>query len=47
LEEAGRMLLQNYSEKSTNEYSIEVETTLAHGNPPDAIIRQADARGAT
>ena len=46
LEEAGRMLLQNYSEKSRNEYSIEVETTLAHGNPPDAIIREADAKGA-
>jgi nucleotide-binding universal stress UspA family protein len=46
LEEAGRRLLQNYSEKSKNEYSIEVETTLAHGNPPDAIIREADAKGA-
>jgi nucleotide-binding universal stress UspA family protein len=46
LEEAGRRLLQNYSEKSKNEYSIEVETTLAHGNPPDAIIRAADAKGA-
>jgi nucleotide-binding universal stress UspA family protein len=46
LEEAGRRLLQNYSEKSKNEYSIEVETTLAQGNPPDAIIREADAKGA-
>jgi nucleotide-binding universal stress UspA family protein len=46
LEEAGRRLLQNYSEKSTNEYSIEVETTLAQGYPPDAIIREADAKGA-
>lgn len=45
-EEAGRRLLQNYSEKSTNEYSIEVETTLAQGYPPDAIIREADAKGA-
>jgi nucleotide-binding universal stress UspA family protein len=45
-EEAGRRLLQNYSEKSTNEYSISVETTLAHGYPPDAIIREADAKGA-
>jgi nucleotide-binding universal stress UspA family protein len=46
LEEAGRRLLQNYSEKSTNEYSIEVETILAQGYPPDAIIREADAKGA-
>jgi nucleotide-binding universal stress UspA family protein len=46
LEESGRRLLQNYSEKSTNEYSIEVETTLAQGYPPDAIIREADAKGA-
>jgi nucleotide-binding universal stress UspA family protein len=45
-EEAGRRLLQNYSEKSTNEYSISVETTLAHGYPPDVIIREADAKGA-
>ena len=36
LEEAGRRILQNYSEKSTNEYSIEVETILAQGYPPDA-----------
>jgi nucleotide-binding universal stress UspA family protein len=46
LEEAGKRLLQNYSEKSTNEYKIAVETTLTHGNPPDAIIREADAKGA-
>jgi nucleotide-binding universal stress UspA family protein len=46
LEESGRRILQNYSEKSTNEYSIEVETTLAQGYPPDAIIREADAKGA-
>ena len=46
LEEAGKRLLQNYSEKSTNEYSIEVETILAQGYPPDAIIREADAKGA-
>ena len=45
-EEAGRRLLQNYSEKSTNEYSISVETILAQGYPPDAIIREADAKGA-
>src|SRR5688572_29919040 len=46
LEEAGKRLLQNYSEKSTNEYKIAVETTLTHGNPSDAIIREADAKGA-
>ena len=46
LEESGRRLLQNYSEKSTNEYSIEVETILAQGYPPDAIIREADAKDA-
>jgi nucleotide-binding universal stress UspA family protein len=46
LEEAGRRLLQNYSEKSKNEYRITVETTLAQGYPPDAIIREADAKGA-
>jgi Universal stress protein family len=46
LEEAGRRILQNYSEKSTNEYKIASETILAQGYPPDAIIRQADARGA-
>jgi nucleotide-binding universal stress UspA family protein len=46
LEEAGKRLLQNYSEKSTNEYKIAVETTLTHGYPPDAIIREADAKGA-
>src|SRR5215217_6460554 len=41
-EEAGRRLLQNYSEKSTNEYKIAVETILTQGYPPDAIIRGAD-----
>ena len=46
LEEAGRRILQNYSEKSTNEYKIEVETILAQGYPPSAIIREADAKGA-
>jgi nucleotide-binding universal stress UspA family protein len=46
LEEAGRRLLQNYSEKSKNEYSIEVETALTHGYPPDVIVREADAKGA-
>jgi nucleotide-binding universal stress UspA family protein len=46
LEEAGRRILQNYSEKSTNEYKIAVETILAQGYPPDAIIREADAKGA-
>ena len=46
LEEAGKRLLQNYSEKSVNDYKISVETTLAQGYPPDAIIREADARGA-
>ncbi|HJU35615.1 MAG TPA: universal stress protein [Nitrososphaera sp.] len=46
LEEAGKRLLQNYSEKSTNEYKIAVETTLTQGYPPDAIIREADAKGA-
>jgi len=46
LEEAGRRVLQNYSEKSTNEYKIAVETILAQGYPPDAIIREADAKGA-
>ena len=45
-EEAGRRLLQNYSEKSINEYKIAVETTLTQGYPPDAIIREADAKGA-
>ena len=44
-EEAGR-ILQNYSEKSINEYKIAVETTLTQGYPPDAIIREADAKGA-
>jgi nucleotide-binding universal stress UspA family protein len=46
LEEAGKRLLQNYSEKSTNEYKIAVETTLTQGYPPDAIIREAAAKGA-
>jgi nucleotide-binding universal stress UspA family protein len=46
LEEAGRMLLQNYSEKSINEYKIAVETILARGYPADAIIREADTKGA-
>jgi Universal stress protein family len=44
LEEAGRRILQNYSEKSTNEYKIASETILAQGYPPDAIIREADAK---
>jgi nucleotide-binding universal stress UspA family protein len=46
LEEAGRRILQKYSEKSTNEYKVAVETILAQGYPPDAIIREADAKGA-
>jgi nucleotide-binding universal stress UspA family protein len=46
LEEAGRRLLQNYFEKSINEYKIAVETTLTQGYPPDAIIREADSKGA-
>jgi nucleotide-binding universal stress UspA family protein len=46
LEESGRMLLDNYSEKSKNEYKIDVETTLAQGYPPDAVIKEADAKGA-
>jgi nucleotide-binding universal stress UspA family protein len=46
LEEAGRRLLQSYSEKAANDYKIQVETTLAQGYPPDAIIREADAKGA-
>jgi nucleotide-binding universal stress UspA family protein len=46
LEEAGRKILQKYSEKSTNEYKIAVETILAQGYPPDVIIREADAKGA-
>jgi nucleotide-binding universal stress UspA family protein len=46
LEEAGKKLLQSYSEKSINEYKIAVETTLAQGYPADAIIREADAKGA-
>ena len=46
LEESGRRLLDNYSEKSKNEYKIDVETALAHGYPPDAIVREADAKGA-
>jgi nucleotide-binding universal stress UspA family protein len=46
LEEAGRKILQKYSEKSTNEYKIAVETILAQGYPPDVIIREADTKGA-
>ena len=46
LEESGRRLLDNYSKKSKNEYKIEVETTLARGYPPDAVVREADAKGA-
>ena len=46
LEEAGKRLLQNYSEKSVNDYKISVETTLAQGYPPDAIIREAEAKHA-
>jgi nucleotide-binding universal stress UspA family protein len=46
LEEAGKMLLEDYVEKSTNEYKIAVETILTQGYPPDAIIREADAKGA-
>ena len=44
LEESGKRLLKNYSEKSVNEYKIAVETTLAQGYPADAIIREADTR---
>ena len=46
LEEAGNRLLESYSEKSINEYKIAVETILAQGYPPDAIIREANAKGA-
>jgi nucleotide-binding universal stress UspA family protein len=46
LKEAGKRLLQNYSEKSTNEYKIAVETILTQGYPPDAIIREANTIGA-
>jgi nucleotide-binding universal stress UspA family protein len=46
LEEAGNRLLQSYSEKSINGYNIAFETILAQGYPPDAIIREANAKGA-
>ncbi len=46
MEEAGRMLLQYYSEKSTNEYKIPTETILTRGSPADAIIKEANERGA-
>jgi nucleotide-binding universal stress UspA family protein len=46
LKEAGKRLLQNYSEKSTNEYKIAVETILTQGYPPDAIIREVNTIGA-
>jgi nucleotide-binding universal stress UspA family protein len=46
LEESGNRLLQSYSEKSINEYNIAVETILAQGYPPEAIIREANAKGA-
>ena len=46
LEESGKKLLQYYSDKSINEYEIAVESTLAQGNPPDAIIREAETKGA-
>lgn len=46
LEESGHKLLEFYSDKSINEYEIPVETTLAQGHPPDAIIREAEAKGA-
>lgn len=46
LEEAGNRLLRSYSEKAINEYKIAVETTLAQGYPPDAIIKEANAKGA-
>jgi nucleotide-binding universal stress UspA family protein len=46
LKEAGKRLLQDYSEKSTYEYKIAVETILTQGYPPDAIIREADSKGA-
>jgi nucleotide-binding universal stress UspA family protein len=46
LEEAGNRLLQSYSEKSINGYNIAVETILAQGYPPEAIIREANAKGA-
>ena len=46
LEESGRQLLKNYSEKSINEYKIAVETILAQGYPPDTIIKEANSRSA-
>ncbi|MDQ3847853.1 MAG: universal stress protein [Thermoproteota archaeon] len=46
MEESGRKLLQYYSEKSTNEYKITAETILTRGSPADAIIREANERGA-
>ncbi|MDQ3868912.1 MAG: universal stress protein, partial [Thermoproteota archaeon] len=44
LEEAGKKLLQYYSEKSANEYKISAETTLAQGYRPEVIIREAEAK---
>ncbi len=46
LEEAGKKLLQYYSEKSANEYKISVGTALARGYPPEVIIREAEAKRA-
>ena len=46
LEESGEKLLQVYSEKAKNEYEIEVEPTLVQGFPPDAIIKEAETKGA-
>ena len=46
LEEAGKKLLQNYSEISANKYKIPAETTLAQGYPPEVIIKEAEAKRA-
>jgi nucleotide-binding universal stress UspA family protein len=46
LEESGQKLLQVYSGKAKNEYEIEVEPILVQGFPPDAIIKEAEIKGA-
>jgi nucleotide-binding universal stress UspA family protein len=46
LNEAGRRLLQDYSQRSINEYKIDVETILADGYPSEVIIKEASAKGA-
>ena len=44
MEERGKRLLANYSTEAENKHNIIVETILAKGSPPEAILKEAASK---